>query len=143
LKHEIPRHIALAEALTMVKRVLEIGNCSADHAAIRSVLERGFGATVLRAHGEHDALAVLRAQPVDLVLVNRLLDRGGEGMSVIARIKSEPELAKIHVMLISDYAEYQRAAIAAGAEDGFGKSELRTAQTREKLQRFLGTEGNP
>lgn len=124
----------------MVKRVLEIGNCSADHAAIRSVLERGFDATVLRAHGEQDALAALRSQSVDLVLVNRQLDRGGEGLAVLARIKNEPDLAANPVMLISDYPEYQRAAVELGAEYGFGKSELRTAETREKLQRFLGAE---
>ena len=123
----------------MVKRVLDVGNCSADHAAIRSVLERGFDATVIRAHGEQDALAALRAQPVDLVLVNRLLERGGEGLALVARIKSEPGLAAIPVMLISDYPEYQRAAVEIGAEYGFGKSELRTAETREKLQPFLGT----
>ena len=43
-------------------------------------------------------------------------------------------------MLVTDYPEYQRAAVKAGAEAGFGKSELQTPQTREKLKRFLETD---
>lgn len=121
----------------MVKRVLDVGNCAADHAAIRYLIERGFDASVTRAHGERDALAVLQSEHFDLVLVNRLLDRGGEGMQVVSRIKNEPKLAGVPVMLVSDYPEYQHAAVAAGAEYGFGKSELQTPQTREKLSQFL------
>jgi CheY-like chemotaxis protein len=123
----------------MVKQVLSIGNCAADHAAIRYLIERGFDASVMRAHGEQDALVMLRSQPIDLVLVNRLLDRGGDGLQVILRIKSEPDLASVPVMLVTDYPQYQRAAIEAGAEAGFGKSELHTPETREKLTRFLAT----
>jgi len=124
----------------MVKRILDIGNCAADHAAIRHLIERGFDASVMRAHGEQDALAMLRSQQIDLVLVNRLLDRGGDGIQVILRIKSEPDLASVPVMLVTDYAQYQRAAVKAGAEAGFGKSELQTPETREKLKRFLETD---
>lgn len=125
----------------MVKRVLDVGNCAADHAAIRTLIERGFDATVTRAHGEQDTLAVLRSEHFDLVLVNRLLDRGGEGMQVISRIRNEPDLAGVPIMLVTDYPEHQRAAVEAGAEYGFGKSELLTSQTREKLQRFLQPNG--
>ena len=122
----------------MVKRVLDVGNCSADHAAIRYVVEHAFDATVSRAHGTHDALAALRAERFDLVLVNRVLDRGGEGIQVISRIKNDPTLAGTPVMLITNHEEHQLAAVEAGAEYGFGKSELQTASTREKLARFLG-----
>lgn len=121
----------------MGKRVLDVGNCAADHAAIRSWVERTFDATVSRAHGLQDVLAALRAEHFDLVLVNRLLDQGGEGIQVISRIKADPALAAVPVMLISNYAECQQAAVEAGAEYGFGKAELQSAQTREKLGRFL------
>jgi len=121
----------------MVKRVLDVGNCAADHAAIRYLIEGGFDATVTRARGEQDALALLRSEHFDLVLVNRLLDRGGEGLPVISRIKNDADLAGVPVMLITDYPEHQRAAVEAGAELGFGKSELQTPQTRDRLLRFL------
>ncbi|HPM81307.1 MAG TPA: response regulator [Candidatus Anammoximicrobium sp.] len=122
----------------MVKRVLDVGNCSADHAAIRGLVEKTFGVTVSRAHGEQDALATLRAERFDLVLVNRLLDRGGEGIQVITSIKNDPSLADVPVMLITNYAEHQRLAVQAGAEYGFGKAELQADSTRAKLARFLG-----
>ncbi len=122
----------------MVKRVLDVGNCSADHAAIRHLVEHAFDATVSRAHSAHDALAALQAERFDLVLVNRVLDRGGEGIQVVSRIKTDPTLADVPVMLITNYEEHQRGAVEAGAEYGFGKSELQSASTREKLSRFLG-----
>jgi two-component system chemotaxis response regulator CheY len=122
----------------MVKRVLDVGNCSADHAAIRLLVEHAFEATVSLAHGAHDAVAALQAERFDLVLVNRVLDRGGEGIRVVSRIKNDPTLADVPVMLITDYEEHQRGAVEAGAEYGFGKSELQSASTREKLSRFLG-----
>lgn len=122
----------------MVKRVLDVGNCSADHAAIRHLVENAFDATVSRAHGAHDALAALHAERFDLVLVNRLLDRGGEGIQVVTSIKNDPSLADVPVMLITNYEEHQRGAVAAGAEYGFGKSELQAESTRERLAKFLG-----
>jgi len=122
----------------MVRRVLDVGNCSADHLAIRHLVEQAFDAAVSRAHGVNDTVAALQAERFDLVLVNRVLDRGGEGIQVVSRIKNDPTLADIPVMLITDYEEHQRGAVEAGAEYGFGKSELQSPSTREKLSRFLG-----
>ena len=122
----------------MVKRVLDVGNCAADHAAIRRFVEGTFEATVARAHGIPDALAAMRAEGFALVLVNRLLDHGGEGIQVISSIKNDPAVADVPVMLITNYTEHQQAAVAAGAVSGFGKSELHSPQTHEKLARFLG-----
>jgi len=58
----------------MAKRVLDVGNCVPDHAAIRTMLEQTFGAEVLQTDGPDDTLALLRREPVNLVLVNRKLD---------------------------------------------------------------------
>ena len=41
--------------------------------------------------------------------------------------------------LISANFDAQEAAVAAGAEPGFGKAELDRAETVEKLTRFLGS----
>jgi len=59
----------------MSKRVLDSGNCSLDHGAIRGLLERSFGAEVIQADGPADALPLLHEQAFDLVLVNRKLDQ--------------------------------------------------------------------
>ncbi len=110
----------------MGKRVLDIGNCNADHRSIRGLLETHFAATVDRAHTADEALAALRAGRYDLVLVNRILDRDGtEGVDVIRRMKADPAVCGLPVMLISNYADAQDAAVAAGALRGFGKADLR------------------
>jgi hypothetical protein len=41
-------------------------------------------------------------------------------------------------MLVSNYADAQQQAETAGALPGFGKSSLRTPETRERLRAVLG-----
>jgi two-component system chemotaxis response regulator CheY len=73
------------------------------------------------------------------VLVNRQFARlGGLGVELIERMKADPQLAAIPVMLLSDYPDAQQEAVAAGADPGFGKSDLASDSTRQKLARFLG-----
>ena len=123
----------------MAKRVLDVGNCVPDHAAIRTMLQKSFAADVLQADGPEDALDVLRSEPVDLVLVNRKLDRDyTDGLDVIRAIKAQPALRAVPCMLITNYADQQQMAVTAGAEYGFGKKELYAAQTRERLEKVLG-----
>jgi two-component system chemotaxis response regulator CheY len=122
----------------MRKRVLDVGNCHPDHAAIRRMLEATFGAEVVRAHEAQDALALVRTQSFDLVLVNRKLDSDySDGLPIIEAIKADPQLAHLPCMLITNYAEHQEAAVRAGAAAGFGKQEIHAAATREKLAPFL------
>ncbi len=123
----------------MGKRVLDVGNCGLDHEEICQVLEEAFCAQVAEAAGTLDALRMLRSEPFDLVLVNRKL-RGSPtgGVELVRRIKSDPALAATPVMLLSDLAEAQQEAEAAGAEPGFGKRDLDRPETRQKLGRFLG-----
>jgi len=123
----------------MSKRVLDVGQCSVDHGAIRRLLDREFGADVARADGLDDALTLLRSNRFDLVLVNRKLDADdSDGIDVLHAIHAEAALAEVPVMLVTNYPEHQAAAVAAGAAPGFGKAELDTAATRERLARFLG-----
>ena len=109
----------------MSKRVLDVGNCGPDLAAIKGMLSRRFGCEVLQAHGASDALAALRAGGIDLVLVNRKLDADySDGIDVIRQIKADPTIGSTPVMLITNYAEHQDAAEKIGALRGFGKLEL-------------------
>jgi DNA-binding response OmpR family regulator len=122
----------------MAKRVIDVGNCVPDHAAIRRLIESNFDAQVAQAHDLKDALHALEREPAALVLVNRKLDIDySDGMAIIKHLKSSEQWSATPVMLISNYAEYQAEAIAAGCEPGFGKQELRSEATLEKLKRFL------
>ncbi|MBI3465410.1 MAG: response regulator [Planctomycetes bacterium] len=121
-----------------MKRVLDVGQCVPDHAAIRRLIEGRFGAQVVQTHGPDDTISALRAGQFDLVLINRKLDTDyTDGIDILRAIKSDPDLAGVRVMLITNYPEHQQAAIAAGAEEGFGKAQLADPATHERLRRFL------
>ena len=123
----------------MTRRVLEVGNCDPDHAAIRGMLEREFAAEVVRAQQGNDAIEQLRSRPFDLVLINRKLDIDyTDGIDILKRIKADDELSSVPVMLVTNYPEHQQAAVAAGALCGFGKMELAAPATRERLAEVLG-----
>jgi CheY-like chemotaxis protein len=122
----------------MPKRVLDVGNCVPDHAAIRGMLEKNFRADVIQADGLADALAELRKDPFDLVLINRKLDMDySDGLVILQKIKSDPKLQSVPCMLITNYPDQQAVAVAAGAEPGFGKKQLYDAQTTSRLAKFL------
>ena len=82
---------------------------------------------------------MLRGDEYDLVLVNRKLAAdSSDGVDLLKRVKSDPQLADRPVMLLSNFPEAQEAAVKAGAEPGFGKAQLDRPETVEKLARFLG-----
>ena len=123
----------------MTMRVLDVGNCVPDHAAICNLIEGNFDAKVVQAHGPEDALAVLRSGDIDLVLVNRRLDRDhGDGLDIIKQIKQDLDLSATPCMLITNFPEHQELAVQAGAELGFGKLEIDKPEIRERLAQFLG-----
>ena len=123
----------------MSKRVLDVGQCTPDHTTIRKYLTRHFVVEVVQTHGPEDTLAELKQQPYDLVLINRKLDRDySDGLEILRQIKTDPQLASMPVMLVTNYPEHQDAAVAEGAERGFGKLEFDQPETEQKLARFLG-----
>lgn len=122
----------------MTKRVLDVGNCSPDHSAIKQLLRTRFDCEVRQAHGAEDALAELGAGQFDLVLVNRKLDQDySDGIDVIRRILAERGEQAPPVMLITNYAEHQDAAVAIGAKRGFGKLQFSEPETLQRLKAVL------
>lgn len=115
-------------------RVLDVGNCSHDHGQISRMLAENFGAETVVAHSAQEALENLVRGHFDLILVNRKLDSDySDGIEVIRTIKKDPNLAQVPVMLVTNYAEHQAQAVAEGALPGFGKQELNSAITRQRL----------
>jgi CheY-like chemotaxis protein len=128
----------------MPLRVLDVGQCIPDHAAIRRLLENKFSAQVVQTHGLEDTLAELRRGEFALVLVNRKLDADySDGMEIIRRIKGDPQLAGVPVMIVSNYPDAQQQAVEIGAEMGFGKAKLASAETHAILQTVLAKKTKP
>ena len=121
------------------RRILSIGQCTADQGAIARALQQTFLAEVVPASTADEALLLLGQELFALVLVNRILDAdGSEGLDVIRRIKADEKLASVPVMLVSNHEEVQTQAVKAGAVAGFGKAALRQPQTLARLKPFLG-----
>lgn len=125
----------------MSKRVLSVGQCMPDGMAIASFLSRQFAAKVQTADTADDALAMLHNGPFDLVLINRVFDAdGGSGLDLVKAIKGDAVSGKIPVMLVSNFADAQQKAHDLGAEPGFGKAQLDSAELVDRLGGILRPE---
>ncbi|QDT02317.1 Response regulator receiver domain protein [Rubripirellula lacrimiformis] len=123
----------------MSKTLLDCGNCGPDFNSIRQMVNSNFNASVVQSHGTEDTLEMLRTKKIDLVTVNRKLDRDyTDGMEVIRAIKADPEVGSVPVMLVTNYDEHQQAAIDAGCVRGFGKLAIGDPATQELLEPYLG-----
>lgn len=122
-----------------MKRILDVGNCVPDHATLTAYLTKHFECEVLAADGPEETFATLQSQPVDLVLINRKLDRDyTDGADILKALKANPTTAAVPVMLLTNYPDHQAAAVEAGALLGFGKLEYALPETLQKLQAVLG-----
>ena len=120
------------------KRILSVGQCFADHSAIARTLEKYFTAEVVAADDAGEALAHLRQEAFDLVLVNRILDRdGSQGLEFIKQITADESLKRVPVMLVSNYEDNQKQAVASGAVAGFGKAALGQPHMLTRLRQIL------
>ncbi|HBE71551.1 MAG TPA: response regulator [Planctomycetaceae bacterium] len=123
----------------MTRKVLDVGNCGPDFSSIKRMLTQHFDVEVLQAHGADDALSTVKQHPIDLVLVNRKLDRDySDGTDVIKQLKADPETQSVPVMLVTNYEEHQAAAIELGALMGFGKLSLQEPDTIDRVRTALG-----
>ena len=85
-----------------------------------------------------DAAALKRRlDSADLALVNRVLDgrfESDDGIGLIASLAPE---SSVRFMLVSNFAEAQERAEAVGAVPGFGKSDMRSEETRRRIEAAL------
>jgi len=122
----------------MSKRVLNVGQCNPDHASISSFLARHFDVAVARTHQLDDTMAELGNQAYDLVLINRKLDIDyTEGALILDAIKQHADYQSIPVMIVSNHANAQAAAVEQGAEYGFGKAEYDQPEVVARLKKLL------
>jgi CheY-like chemotaxis protein len=119
-------------------RVLDVGNCDPDYAAIRVMIEANFAARLDHVMFIEEACDALRRSPYDLVLVNRLIFADqSEGTQLVRAMKRDGLAPDTPVLLISNYTDAQERARAEGAEPGFGKAALHDPETLERLAAFL------
>ncbi len=114
-------------------RILNVGQCSFDHQTIGETLQKKLNATVDRANSAREAMQMARQKQYSLVLVNRVFDADGtSGVGFIRQLLAEAPAAR--VMLVSNYADAQKEAVAAGALPGFGKSQIHDSAAIELVR---------
>jgi len=123
----------------MAKKVVLVGHCGPDSSFLRmAVSSADRGITVSMADDSQELKAALDGG-VDLVLLNRELGWGFDhplGVDVIKLFRSSYPATKF--MLISNYAEAQAAALAAGGVAGFGKREIGQPRVTQLIREALG-----
>ena len=115
------------------KTVVLVGHCGPDMFMLKTAVGRALPeATIVFVN---DTVALSEYLTSDsLLLVNRELDGGFDrksGIDLISQIakQDDPPIG----MLISNFADAQAQAVAAGAKPGFGKSQLYDESTTDIL----------
>ena len=123
----------------MSRKIALVGHCGPDSYMLRSAVKHAVKESQVEMIGSAHQLASAIANGVELLLVNRMLDGAfdeHEGVALIEKLRDAyPSIA---TMLISNYADSQKAAEAAGARAGFGKSEIGSPKMRDALAGVFG-----
>ena len=127
----------------MGKKVVLVGHCGPDSSFLRmavSSAERGL--SVSMADDAQELKAALDAG-VELVLLNRELGWGFDQTYGVEVIKAlGPAYPKTRFMLVSNYAEAQAAAVAAGGVPGFGKREIGQPRVGQLIRAALNDDSS-
>ncbi len=120
--------------MSETRTVVLVGHCRPDVFMLKSAVGRVVPDSPIETVNDSAALAPHLTSD-RLLLVNRELDGDFEttsGIDLISRA-TQPDDAPIAI-LISNFEEAQRDAVAAGARPGFGKRDLYAPETAEILR---------
>jgi two-component system, chemotaxis family, chemotaxis protein CheY len=119
------------------EKVLIVGHCGADTSSLTWLVSQ-VAPNAKAVYVGGDAVLSREISEKALVLVNRVLEGSFNAEGGIELIE---ELAKkktgAGLMLISNYADAQKAAREVGAMAGFGKSEMGSARVKEMMKGLL------
>ncbi len=124
--------------MSPIARVVLVGHCGADRWALRSAVEEALPGVPVESANATAQLARFTG-PESLLLVNRILDGDlgtTRGVELIESLAARPDPPPM--VLISNYADAQQAAQAAGARPGFGKGDLGSDRAVQILRAAAG-----
>jgi len=100
------------------------------------------GYTVLTAGDGLEALAVLRSNPVDLVLLDLIMPRMG-GLDVLENMKADPRTSCVPVVILTNLGEEGaiERAVELGAADYLIKNSAKPADVADKIRLVLDNLG--
>ena len=124
-----------------MKKVALVGHCGPDSSFLRIMVRKAHPEAEVFMVDDDRELSRALADGVELLLLNRELSYGFHdtmGVDLIKRLKAQN--AGIKMMLVSNYADAQAEAVAAGAVPGFGKRELGTSRPQSLIYQALENE---
>lgn len=111
-----------------------VGHCGPDAYMLRSAVKYAVAGSDVQMLNDHEAVDRALKAGASLLLINRVLDGGfddEQGVELVRQLsESHPG---VKTMLVSNYTDAQSAAVAAGALEGFGKSEIGSAKMKQRL----------
>jgi two-component system, chemotaxis family, chemotaxis protein CheY len=124
----------------MSKKVVLVGHCGADSSYLRMSVSAADRAIKVVAADDLEELHAHLKDGVDLLLLNRELGYGFDDAMGVELIRSlRATHPGVKMMLVSNYADAQAAAVAAGAVPGFGKRELGSARVAHLIRQALAS----
>lgn len=119
--------------MTRPRCIVLVGHCSPDVSMLRSALRSFVSGVEVRVAGSQADLDHLLPES-DLLLVNRILDGSFEADGGLDLMRSMSGRAvSTRWMLVSNFEEAQAEAESLGAFPGFGKSGVRSDETRRRI----------
>ncbi|HYO11261.1 MAG TPA: hypothetical protein VER17_20015 [Tepidisphaeraceae bacterium] len=122
----------------MSKIVALVGHCGPDSSFLRMAVSSADRSIKVVAADDANELDRLIRGGVDLLLLNRELGWGFDssmGVDLVRQLRAKHPHLK--TMLVSNYAEAQAAAVAAGALPGFGKREIGSQRVPQLIREAL------
>ncbi|OGN72955.1 MAG: hypothetical protein A2X25_10380 [Chloroflexi bacterium GWB2_49_20] len=90
--------------MTNQKKLIIIDDDPDYVAGIKSILERA-DYSVQVAHNPKEGFQLLQSQPFDLLLLDIMMGRGAEGVAVARKIRKDPNLRNIPILIITGIRE--------------------------------------
>ena len=123
----------------MAKKVLLVGHCGPDSSHLRMAIKRAVPDVEIVAADDSGELSKRLVGGVDLILLNRELGYGFDpdtGVEVLKVLRGSGDATP--AIVVSNYADAQQAALAAGALAGFGKRDIGSQKVTAILRDALG-----
>jgi two-component system, sensor histidine kinase and response regulator len=119
------------------KRILVVDDNEINREIARGLLSE-MGCQVLTAEGGHEALALLKSDPMDMALVDLEMP-GMDGFSLTKEIRSSPEISALPLIAMTAHVMGETRPLAAAAGlNGYLTKPIDMELLQAELLRFLG-----
>jgi CheY-like chemotaxis protein len=131
----------IKEELHLMGRILVVDD-DPDFVAITSKVLTTAGHEVVTAANGTAALAAMREQPPDLVLLDIMMSTVLDGLDVSEEMRSDPDLKDVPIIMISSIADTEHAAVFPSDGylhvDAWISKPIQPEDFLNKVNRYLG-----